>query len=62
LFLTTLIQYNGQIDNMNINARLQWRFAPVSDFFLVYTDNYLTDGFVARNRSIVAKATYWLNL
>ncbi len=62
LFLTTFLQFNDQIDNLNINARLQWRFAPVSDFFLVYTDNYLTDQFAIRNRSIVAKVTYWLNL
>ncbi|MEO1257961.1 MAG: DUF5916 domain-containing protein [Bacteroidota bacterium] len=62
LFLTTFIQYNNQIDNLNINARFQWRFKPVSDFFLVYTDNYTPEGFVVRNRSIVAKLTYWLNL
>jgi hypothetical protein len=62
LFLTTFIQYNSQIENMNINARLQWRFAPVSDFYLVYTNNYLTSDFSTKNRSIVAKATYWLNL
>ena len=62
LFFSAIIQYNDQTDNMNINARLQWRFKPVSDLFIVYTDNYLTDGFVVRNRSLVAKATYWLNL
>ena len=65
LFLTTFIQYNNQLDNLNINARLQWRFQPVSDFFLVFTDNYLTDPFSqfsVRNRAIVAKLTYWLNL
>lgn len=61
LFLTTFFQYNNQIDNFNINARLQWRFAPVSDFFLVYTDNYSTD-FLTKNRAIVAKVTYWLNV
>lgn len=65
LFLTTLLQYNSQLDNLNINARFQWRYAPVSDLFLVYTDNYLTspfNQFGSRNRSIVAKITYWLNL
>lgn len=62
LFLTTFIQFNDQIENLNINARLQWRFAPVSDFFLVYTDNYITQNFSIRNRSLVAKVTYWLNL
>jgi uncharacterized protein DUF5916 len=62
IYLTTFIQYNSQIDNLNINARFQWRFAPVSDFFLVYTDNYLPNDWSVKNRSIVAKLTYWLNL
>ena len=62
LFLTTFIQYNSQAENMNINTRFQWRFAPVSDFFLVYTDNYDTMNFDVKNRAIVAKVTYWLNL
>ena len=61
LFLTTFFQYNNQIDNFNINARLQWRFAPVSDFFLVYTDNYNSLNWNVKNRSVVAKVTYWLN-
>jgi len=62
IFLTTFLQYNEQIDNFNLNARLQWRFAPVSDFFLVYTDNYDTLAYTVRNRSVVAKVTYWLNI
>ncbi len=62
LFLTTFIQYNSQADNINLNTRLQWRFAPVSDFFLVYTDNYLPNDLSVKNRALVAKLTYWLNL
>jgi len=62
LFLTTFFQYNNQIENFNINARLQWRFAPVSDFFIVYTDNYDTEGFVNRNKALVAKFSYWFTL
>ena len=66
LFLTTFIQFNNQSQNLNINTRFQWRFAPVSDFFIVYTDNYATDPFDrfnnSRNRALVAKFTYWLNL
>jgi len=65
VFLTTFIQYNSQADNLNINTRFQWRFAPVSDFFLVYTDNYLSESFndlQVNNRGLVAKFTYWLNL
>ncbi|MDN3203874.1 DUF5916 domain-containing protein [Algoriphagus sediminis] len=62
LFWTTFIQYNNQIENININTRLQWRFAPVSDFFLVYTDNYFPDTFNSKQRSLVLKLNYWLNL
>ncbi|MFT4760770.1 MAG: hypothetical protein ACI9XO_003406 [Paraglaciecola sp.] len=62
LFLTAFFQYNNQIDNFNVNARLQWRFAPVSDMFLVYTDNYGTDIWGKKNRALVFKVTYWLNL
>jgi len=65
VFLTTFVQFNSQFDNLNINTRFQWRFAPVSDFFVVYTDNYLTargQNFSSRNRALVAKFTYWFNL
>lgn len=62
IFFTTFIQYNSQFDNININSRLQWRFRPVSDIFLVYTDNYFPEGLVPKNRALVFKATYWLNL
>lgn len=62
LFWTTFIQYNDQFNNINLNTRLQWRFAPVSDFFLVYTDNYDSLNYGVKNRSVVAKMTYWLNL
>jgi len=62
LFFTTFIQYNEQVDNLNINSRLQWRFKPVSDVFLVYTDNYLPPNFEVKNRALVLKISYWLNL
>lgn len=63
-FLTALFQYNSQIDNISINTRFQWRFAPASDFFIVYSDNYNTglESLKSRNRGIIAKLTYWLNL
>jgi len=60
---TTFLQYNTQLNNFNINSRFQWRFKPMSDIFLVYTDNYFTDPtFKNKNRAIVFKANYWLNL
>lgn len=62
VFWTTFVQYNNQIDNININTRLQWRYAPASDFFLVYTDNYFPGDFMPKQRSLVLKLNYWLNL
>tara|TARA_Y100001972_G_C7666459_1_gene337103 strand:+ start:1783 stop:3996 length:2214 start_codon:yes stop_codon:yes gene_type:complete len=62
VFLNTFIQYNNQLDNFNINARMQWRFKPASDFFLVYTDNYFPEDFSIKNRSLVAKLTYWFSI
>jgi hypothetical protein len=62
IFWTTFIQYNNQIDNLNINTRLQWRYAPVSDFFLVYTDNYFPGDLMPKQRSLVLKLNYWLNI
>jgi hypothetical protein len=62
LFLTTYFQYNTQTRNVNLNARLWWRFAPMSDLFLVYTDNAETGSFATKNRGIVLKVNYWFTL
>lgn len=62
LFFTAFLQYNGQLKNVNLNTRLQWRYRPASDLFIVYTDNYLTDPVMVRNRAIVLKLNYWWNL
>lgn len=72
LFSTLFVQYNTQGENMNINARLQYRFAPMSDLFIVFSENYLpnTTHFLGnpnfpylnvRNRGITVKLSYWLN-
>ncbi len=71
VFFTTFVQYNNQSNNININSRLQWRYKPVSDLFIVYTDNYFaTDpesvyqlgALGSKNRALVVKLNYWLNL
>ena len=63
LFWTTFVQYNSQKENLGVNSRLQWRFAPLSDLFIVYNDNYIsTDNFSPRYRSFNLKFTYWLNI
>ena len=61
VFLTTFIQYNNQIDNLNTNIRFQWHYAPVSDLFIVYSSNSYIDNFQNRNRGIVIKISYWFN-
>ena len=62
LFFTSFVQYNDQKDNVNLNTRLQWRYKPASDLFIVYTDNYLPGDFYVKNRSLVVKFTYWLSI
>ena len=62
LFFTTFVQYNNQLHNLNINTRFQWRYRPASDLFIVYTDNYYPTPFSVKNRAIVLKLNYWLNL
>jgi hypothetical protein len=61
VFFQSYVQYNEQIDNMNINLRFQWRYKPVSDLFIVYTDNYYTGNWTSRNRALVVKLSYWFN-
>ncbi len=59
IWWTTFVQYNTQADNFNINSRLQWRYRPMSDIFLVYTDNYGVEVPGVKNRALVLKAGYW---
>ncbi|MCS6929093.1 MAG: carbohydrate binding family 9 domain-containing protein [Saprospiraceae bacterium] len=69
LFASAFFQWNTQANNFNMNARFQWRFAPVSDIFLVYTDNAYAQAIAQtsvrflspKNRALVLKVVYWLN-
>ena len=63
IFWSSYVQYSSQSDNLGINSRLQWRFAPLSDLYIVYNDNYYTiNSLVPRTRSLNLKLTYWLNM
>ena len=65
LFFSTYLQYNNQLDNINLNARFQWRFQPLSDIFFVYTDNYYAENPLflnLKNRSFAFKINYWINI
>ena len=61
LFFTAFYQYNEQTKNINFNTRFQWRYKPVSDLFIVYTDNYYIGPVFVKNRAVVLKFTYWWN-
>ena len=62
LFFTNFIQYNDQSENINLNIRMQWRYRPASDLFIVYTNNYFSDFSQVRNQALVLKLRYWWNL
>jgi len=62
LFWTTFLQYNTQEDNFNINSRLQWHFQPMSDLYIVYTDNHAVEFWGPKYRALVIKLNYWFNL
>jgi hypothetical protein len=62
IFWATFVQYSTQRENLSINTRLQWRVAPLSDLFIVYNDNYATDIFSPRFRSLNLKFTYWFSI
>ncbi len=66
LLWTTLVQYVDQSDFVGLNSRLQWRFLPMSDIFLVYVDNYdvlnpmnLGKELSSNNRALILKASLW---
>jgi hypothetical protein len=61
IFLTSFVQYNNQINNLNLNLRFQWRFAPVSDLYIVYTENSFPTDYRIKNRGLVLKLSYWFN-
>jgi hypothetical protein len=61
LFVTAFYQYNEQTKNINFNTRLQWRYKPASDLFVVYTDNYYIGPVFVKNRAFVLKFNYWIN-
>ena len=68
IFFTNFLQYVDQINRFTLNSKLQWNFAPLSDLFLVYLDDYNTsifsfgEGQAGRNYSIALKVNYWLDL
>jgi len=61
LFFATLFQYNEQSQKFNLNSRLQWRYKPASDLFLVYTNNHLLPPLSGKTWALSLKFSYWFN-
>jgi len=57
LFGSTFMQYNTQSKTFVTNARLAWRYSPLSDVFLVYTERQNTELHVRNERSVAFKVT-----
>lgn len=61
LFFSNLYQYNQQFDRWGLNSRLQWRYKPASDIFLVFNsmeDNGLEP---MKDWSLSLKITHWFS-
>ena len=68
MYVTGYWQLNAQKELMNMNLRFQWRYRPMSDIFIVFSQNWkqfaltpnaLTESWMAQGRSIAAKLVYW---
>jgi len=57
LFGSTFVQYNTLARTYVTNARIAWRYAPLSDVFLVYTERQNTETHVRNERSVALKVT-----
>jgi hypothetical protein len=57
LFGSAFVQYNAQSKQLVTNARINLRYAPMSDVFLVYTERRNQADGITNERSIAIKAT-----
>ncbi len=59
MFVSGIVQYNSAGTSVGSNVRLRWEYAPGSELFVVYTDDYDTDArpniVPLRNRAFVVK-------
>ena len=59
MFVSSIVQYNSTTTSVGSNLRLRWEYAPGSELFVVYTDDYDTASpsqtAALRNRAFVIK-------
>ena len=62
-FVKMFVQWNNDNESMSTNFLLNYRYRQGSDVFLVVDNGYDTfDGLERRNRSVLVKLSYLLNL
>lgn len=60
IFLNTIVQYNSQFKNIDFYGRFQWRFRPLSDFYIIYTNNSQTRPWMRQHQALTVKLVYWI--
>jgi hypothetical protein len=59
LYFNTNIQYTSANRNLNFFFRLQWRFKPLSDIYVVYSNNESTQPWQRQNHNLTVKFIYF---
>ncbi|HMD34673.1 MAG TPA: DUF5916 domain-containing protein [Vicinamibacterales bacterium] len=59
-FLDTLLQYNTDLKLFSANVRFDLIHRPLSDLFIVYNEQQLTDQIIASGRGLIIKYTHML--
>ncbi len=62
IFWNTDIQYSTQSETFYMVSKVQWRYAPLSDMFLTYTDSYNIEPMTNIGRGIYFKISYWFDI
>jgi len=60
-FLDTLLQYNAELHQFSANVRFDLIHHPLSDLFVVYNEQQLTNQPVASGRGLIVKYTHMLS-
>jgi hypothetical protein len=60
LFFSSNVQYTSLNTNINYFFRMQWQFRPLSDIYIVYSNNENTELRVRQNQSLIVKLVYFL--
>lgn len=59
LYFNANIQYTSANRNLNFFFRLQWRFRPLSDIYVVYSNNQSTQPWQRQNHNLTMKFIYF---